>query len=265
MVDDSLGKVVEERSEIVEVHPHLVERQGMSKLVEHRMKWIGTDFVGWQNQAVCLGVVDRSCSSSWPMFFGSPGLALLQSTVGRDAVARAGPRRRRDLVRLCAPGLDQSRRWACELADGGSAGQRVIARRLGSPGKIFRRVSASRQGRGLGRYVPWTLICLRGGWARADSCDVNRAELGQKERRVERVQFETDRQRIVGDVTLPPEGYQSRFSDSLNRPDVSFIPLVNVEVSSLMGGDVEHLPFIVLCKSHVRIAFPIGPGQQRRD
>jgi hypothetical protein len=93
---------------------------------------------------------------------------------------------------------------------------------------------------------------------------VNHAEIGQKERRVERVQFETDRQRIVGDVTLPPEGYQSRFSDSLNRPEVTFIPLVNAEVSSLMGGDVEHLPFIVLCKSHVRIAYPIDSGQQQR-
>jgi hypothetical protein len=83
-------------------------------------------------------------------------------------------------------------------------------------------------------------------------------DLGQKERRVERVQFETDRQRIVGDVTLPPEGYQSRFSDSLNRVDIIFIPLVNAEVSSLMGGDVEHLPFMVLSKSHVRVAFPVG-------
>ncbi len=93
---------------------------------------------------------------------------------------------------------------------------------------------------------------------------MNHAEVGQKERRVERVQFETDRQRIVGDVTLPPEGYQSRFSDALNRPEVTFIPLVNAEVSSLMGGDVEHLPFLVLCKSHVRIAYPVSSGQQQR-
>jgi uncharacterized protein DUF6812 len=81
---------------------------------------------------------------------------------------------------------------------------------------------------------------------------------GQKERRVERVQFETDRQRIVGDVTLPPEGYQSRFSDSLNRVDVMFIPLVNAEVSSLMGGDVEKQPFMVVSKSHVRVAYPVA-------
>jgi hypothetical protein len=82
-------------------------------------------------------------------------------------------------------------------------------------------------------------------------------EMDQKERRVERVQFETDRQRIVGDVTLPPDGYQSRFSDSLNRVDITFIPVVNAEVSSIMGGDVERRPFIVVSKSHVRIAFPV--------
>jgi hypothetical protein len=89
---------------------------------------------------------------------------------------------------------------------------------------------------------------------------VNRPEIGQKDRRVERVLFETDRQRIIGDVTLPPEGYQSRFSDSLNRPDVTFIPVVNAEISSLMGGDVERRPFIVVCKSHVRIAYPLEAG-----
>lgn len=94
---------------------------------------------------------------------------------------------------------------------------------------------------------------------------MNMVDVGQKERRTERVQFETDRQRIVGDVTLPPEGYQSRFSDSLNRVDITFIPLVNAEVSSLMGGDVEHLPFMVVSKSHVRVAFPVDTGSQRRD
>jgi uncharacterized protein DUF6812 len=74
---------------------------------------------------------------------------------------------------------------------------------------------------------------------------------------MERVHFETDRHRIVGDVTLPAEGYHSRFSDNLNRVDITFIPLVNVEISSLMGGDMERRDFIVLSKSHVRIAFPV--------
>jgi hypothetical protein len=77
------------------------------------------------------------------------------------------------------------------------------------------------------------------------------------ERRVERVQFETDRHRIVGNVTLPPEGYQSRFSDSLNRGDVTFIPIVDVEIWPIEGGEVVRREFIVLGKRHVRIAFPI--------
>jgi hypothetical protein len=78
------------------------------------------------------------------------------------------------------------------------------------------------------------------------------------ERRVERVQFETDRHRIVGNVTLPPGGYQSRLSDSLNRPDISFIPIVDVEVSSIDGGESERRDFIVIGKDQIRIAFPIG-------
>jgi hypothetical protein len=77
------------------------------------------------------------------------------------------------------------------------------------------------------------------------------------ERRVERVQFETDRHLIVGNVTLPPEGYQSRFSDSLNRPDIDFIPVVDVDVTPLEGGETIHHGFIVVHRKHVRIAFPI--------
>jgi hypothetical protein len=87
---------------------------------------------------------------------------------------------------------------------------------------------------------------------------VHGAELGQKERRTERVQFETDRHRIVGDVTLPPEGYQSRFSDLLNRPEMTFIPVVDAEVSSIMGGDVERFPFVAVSKDHVRVALPLS-------
>jgi hypothetical protein len=76
------------------------------------------------------------------------------------------------------------------------------------------------------------------------------------ERRVERAVFETDRYVVIGDVTLPPEGYQSRFSDSLNRGDLGFIPLVNVEIVPRDGGEVARRPFIVLSKVHVRLAYP---------
>jgi hypothetical protein len=77
-------------------------------------------------------------------------------------------------------------------------------------------------------------------------------------RRRERVVFETDRHLVVGDVTLPSEGYQSRFSDAVNRADVAFIPLLDVEISPLDGGEAVRRDFIVLGKSHVRLAYPLA-------
>jgi hypothetical protein len=76
-------------------------------------------------------------------------------------------------------------------------------------------------------------------------------------RRVERAVFETDRQLIEGDLTLPPTGYQSRFSDSLNRGDFEFVPLTNVQVTSLADGKVTEVPFLVLSKRQIRIAYPV--------
>jgi hypothetical protein len=76
-------------------------------------------------------------------------------------------------------------------------------------------------------------------------------------RRVERVQFETDRHLIVGNVTLPPEGYQSRFSDSLNRPNLTFVPLVEVEIWPLDGGEAVQRDFVIVNKDHVRLAVPL--------
>ena len=75
--------------------------------------------------------------------------------------------------------------------------------------------------------------------------------------RIERAVLETDRQLITGDVTLPPEGYQSRFSDALNRGDLDFVPLTNVEITELETGKVSERPFVVVGKAHVRIAFTI--------
>jgi hypothetical protein len=75
-------------------------------------------------------------------------------------------------------------------------------------------------------------------------------------RRVERAVFETDRQLIEGDLTLPPTGYQSRFSDSLNRGDFEFVPLTNVQVTWLADGKVTEVPFLVLSKRQIRIAYP---------
>ncbi|MGN6256283.1 MAG: DUF6812 domain-containing protein [Solirubrobacterales bacterium] len=78
-------------------------------------------------------------------------------------------------------------------------------------------------------------------------------------RRVERAVFETDRQIVEGDLTLPPAGYQSRFSDSLNRGEFDFVPLTNAQVTSLEDGKVTQLPFVILSKRHIRVAYPVEP------
>jgi hypothetical protein len=76
------------------------------------------------------------------------------------------------------------------------------------------------------------------------------------ETRVERIVLETERHRIIGDLTLPREGYRSRLSDYLNRGDLDFIPLVNVELSPLNGGSPETREFVAVARTHVRLAFP---------
>jgi hypothetical protein len=78
----------------------------------------------------------------------------------------------------------------------------------------------------------------------------------RERRRVERAVFETDRQLIEGDLTLPPAGYQSRFSDSLNRGEFEFVPLTNARVTSLADGKETEIPFLVLSKRQIRVAYP---------
>ena len=76
------------------------------------------------------------------------------------------------------------------------------------------------------------------------------------ETRIERVVLETDRHRIVGDLTLPREGYRSRLSDYLNGGDREFIPLVRAELTPLYGGSPESRSFIAVARTHVQLAFP---------
>ena len=76
------------------------------------------------------------------------------------------------------------------------------------------------------------------------------------ETRIERVVLETDRHRIVGDLTLPREGYRSRLSDYLNGGDLEFIPLVRAELTPLYGGSPESRSFIAVARTHVQLAFP---------
>jgi hypothetical protein len=76
------------------------------------------------------------------------------------------------------------------------------------------------------------------------------------ENRVERVVLETSRHRIIGDLTLPREGYRSRLSDFLNRGDLDFVPLTDAEIISVNGTAPERRSFIAVARQHVQLAYP---------
>lgn len=85
-------------------------------------------------------------------------------------------------------------------------------------------------------------------------------EIPKGEQRRERAVFETDRHLIAGDVTLPREGYASRLSDALNRDEIGFIPLTDVEITVTATGEVTRREFIVLGKPHIKLAYPVDVG-----
>lgn len=80
--------------------------------------------------------------------------------------------------------------------------------------------------------------------------------------RIERVVLETPRNRIVGDLTLPRDGYRSRLSEFLNRGDLDFIPLVNVEIAPIAGGESHRREFIAVARTHVDLAYPVAEGER---
>ena len=80
------------------------------------------------------------------------------------------------------------------------------------------------------------------------------------ETRTERVVLETDRHRIVGDLTMPREGYRSRLSEYLNRGDLDFIPLANVELAEHDGGEGRERAFIAVARTHIQLAYPADGG-----
>jgi Family of unknown function (DUF6812) len=71
--------------------------------------------------------------------------------------------------------------------------------------------------------------------------------------RRERVVLETERHRIVGDITLPAKGYHSRLSDLLNREGIEFIPLLDVTINGQNGDLPQHLPFIAVARDHIQV------------
>jgi uncharacterized protein DUF6812 len=71
----------------------------------------------------------------------------------------------------------------------------------------------------------------------------------------ERIVLETDRYRIVGEVTLPAEGFHSRVSDLLNRKGLTFISVSNATISSLNGGGTQERSFIAVARDHIQVAY----------
>lgn len=82
--------------------------------------------------------------------------------------------------------------------------------------------------------------------------------MGPMDSRVERVVLETARHRIVGDLTLPRDGYRSRLSDFLNHGDLNFIPLANATVAPISGGEGHERAFVAVARRHVDMAYPDG-------
>lgn len=74
--------------------------------------------------------------------------------------------------------------------------------------------------------------------------------------RNERIVVETDRHRIVGNVMLPREGYQSRLSDYLNRSDVDFVALTDAVIAPLDRSSSERREFIAVGRRHIQLVYP---------
>jgi hypothetical protein len=72
--------------------------------------------------------------------------------------------------------------------------------------------------------------------------------------RRERIRIETERHRIVGELTLARDGYRSRVSDVLNAPERDFLTLTDVSVEPLSGGPTELYPYLTLARRHIVFA-----------
>jgi hypothetical protein len=75
--------------------------------------------------------------------------------------------------------------------------------------------------------------------------------------RIQRVIVETTRFRIIGDVALPTEGFRTRLSDVLNRQDTIFIPLVDVEMEPVDGGESQSHPFVAVSRDQIVLAYEV--------
>lgn len=74
----------------------------------------------------------------------------------------------------------------------------------------------------------------------------------------QRVVLETAQHQIVGELTLPREGYRSRISDFLNQSDLAFIPLSHATIVDRRpsGAIAVEREFIAVGAAHVQLAYP---------
>ncbi len=72
---------------------------------------------------------------------------------------------------------------------------------------------------------------------------------------------ETARHRMTGVLRLPRDGYRSRLTDYLNAAERNFIPLTDVEIVPLDGGDPERRAFVALSLSQIVLAMPADAGR----
>jgi len=78
--------------------------------------------------------------------------------------------------------------------------------------------------------------------------------------RKERVELETSRHRMTGDVTLAADGFRSRVSDLLNASEREFLALTDVTLEPLDGGPPAHREFIAVSRAHIVYVTPAPDG-----
>ena len=66
-----------------------------------------------------------------------------------------------------------------------------------------------------------------------------------------RLQIDTIRQRIVGTLQLPTEGYRSRVTDFLNAHETGFIALTDVELQPYEGGESSSHAYAAVGARHI--------------
>ena len=79
-----------------------------------------------------------------------------------------------------------------------------------------------------------------------------------EQKRTEVVAVETATHLVRGTVTLPVDGYRARFSDYLNRADLDFISLTDVEKEPLRGGTATRHDYLAVARESILFAYPAG-------